>query len=143
LCYFLVSSAYYWIGLEMKIPIIRLKLWCLSHFQQNFSYTVAVSFPHHLYWSPRYNWNLVESGVTHHNTDPVVEAWLIMKRTVEQWWSIIHQYQQNEEPPLTSNTRWCNGWRARLECGSQTKDYIQLAFPTCLPIDCCFSELAL
>ena len=27
-------------------------------------------FLHQLYWSPRYNWNIVESGVKHHNPNP-------------------------------------------------------------------------
>ena len=28
---------------------------------------------------------------------------IIMERKLKQWWSTIHQYQQNEQPPLTSN----------------------------------------
>ena len=60
------------------------------HFQQYFSYIVAVSFLdvmkfvcdrsvifsgysgllHQENWRPRYNWNIVESGIKHHNPNP-------------------------------------------------------------------------
>jgi hypothetical protein len=28
-------------------------------------------FLHQLNWRPRYNWNVVESGVKHHNPNPI------------------------------------------------------------------------
>jgi hypothetical protein len=36
-----------------------------------------VGFLHQFYWLPRYSWNIVESGVKHHNTPKNIDDLLI------------------------------------------------------------------
>ena len=44
-------------------------------------------FPHQWNWPPRYNWYIVESGIKHHNLNPINQniKWLVKnKQTLNQ-----------------------------------------------------------
>ena len=58
--------------------------------------------PHQQNWQPRYNWNIVESGVKHHNSNPLIlkpDYWCVMNDicniamyTYLTCWMSIEQY---------------------------------------------------
>jgi hypothetical protein len=58
-------------------------------------------FLHQLNWMPWYNWNIVESGVKHHQTNEQTKIFV----TMSQWW-IYFNFNTNKISATNLDKKW-------------------------------------